>query len=417
MEPLTVIPRSVLERGDVQDALEARDFGRLFVLMRTWAGISFNRIAEACDIKSSRVSQIARGDASITSLARIEQIADAFRIPGRMLGLAPRPWEPTPSSLPAGVTSARLPLLNAERGEAYAQAIRETSKRLVALDNELNGLPIADMAARAFKAVHRRLGEGDYDQRHERDIRAAAAELAEVAGWALFDAEKHGAARRFNQEALLLAKLSGDRAIELLIMQNMAMHSGWLGRSREELAIARSIVEGGSLTPRVEAVFRIREAKGLAGTGQETEAVRLFERARSLVQEGERNGDPFWVWWITTDEIDGQQGFALQEARQWKKGIPHLQRAVRQEAGAKVGYRNISAVRLLACYLEVGAWREAEDLALDILPAISETSSARTMRLLTDAAQRGKSLPAAPADLRDALHHIESVMDEDSYEV
>jgi hypothetical protein len=177
------------------------------------------------------------------------------------------------------------------------------------------------------------------------------------------------------------------------------------------------MIEAGRLSPRVEAVFRIREAKGLAGSGQEAEAVRSFDRARSLAQEGERNGDPFWAWWITTDEIDGHQGFALQEAEQWKEGIPYLQRAVRQEAGVKVGYRNISAVRLLACFLEVGAWREAEELTLDILPTISETSSARTLRLLTDAAQRGKSLPAAPANLRDALHHVESVIDEDPYEI
>ncbi|MFE2040742.1 helix-turn-helix transcriptional regulator [Streptomyces sp. NPDC059477] len=121
-----------------------------------------------------------------------------------------------------------LPLLNGDRGEGLALTIREMSQRLVMLDNELNGLPIADVAARSFKKVHRRLGEGKYDRKAEHDIQAAAAELAEVAGWALFDAEKQGSARRFNQEALFLARLSGDRAIELLIMQNMAMQAGWV---------------------------------------------------------------------------------------------------------------------------------------------------------------------------------------------
>src|SRR2546427_6729001 len=51
----------------------------------------------------------------------------------------------------------------------YAQSIRETSQRLIALDNEMNGLPIAEAAARSFKAVHRRLGSGDYKATHERD--------------------------------------------------------------------------------------------------------------------------------------------------------------------------------------------------------------------------------------------------------
>ncbi|WP_241833117.1 hypothetical protein [Streptomyces caatingaensis] len=211
------------------------------------------------------------------------------------------------------------------------------------MDNETNGLPIADVAARSFKKVHPRLGEGDYDRKKERDIQAAAAELAEVAGWALFDAEKHSAARRSHQEALFLAKLSGDRAIELLVMQNMAMQAGWTGRPREELAIARSVIEQGRISPRVEAICRVREAKGLAGSGQESEAVRSFDLARSLLQDSERSSDPAWTWWVTTDEID----------------------------------------------------------------------AARTLGLLSNAAQNGKSMNAAPRNLRDALAHIESVIGED----
>ncbi|MGW5446472.1 hypothetical protein [Streptomyces asiaticus] len=83
--------------------------------------------------------------------------------------------------------------LNEARGADFAAAIRETSHRLVALDNELGGVSIAEPAGRAFKVVHRRLGAGDYDPRYERDIQSAAAEIAEVAGWALGDAERDDA--------------------------------------------------------------------------------------------------------------------------------------------------------------------------------------------------------------------------------
>ncbi|MER5542462.1 helix-turn-helix transcriptional regulator [Streptomyces sp. NPDC002589] len=313
--------------------------------------------------------------------------------------------------------SERLPVLNGERGAGFAHTIREMSRRFIVLDNEMNGLPIADVAARSFKKVHRRLGEGDYDRTAEHDIQAAAAELAEVAGWALFDAEKHGPARRFNQEALFLAKLSGDRAIELLIMQNMAMQAGWVGRPREELAIARSVMEQGQISPRVEAIFRVREAKGLAGSGQESEAIRSFDRARSLLQDSERSNDPPWAWWVTTHEIDGHQGFAFQESGQWKKGIPYLENAWCQESGATVGYRAISAVRLLGCFLGVHAWRDAQDLAESIIPIIGDTSSARTLRLLSSTAQNGKSIHAAPSSLRDVLHSISDVLEEDPYEL
>ncbi|MFD7506770.1 tetratricopeptide repeat protein [Streptomyces sp. NPDC059850] len=102
MTPPTALPPRVLERDDVRSALAVRDFGTVFRLARKWGGISYNQIGEACGIKSERVGTVARGDARITSLAKIEEIADALRIPGAMIGLAARPWEtsPAPSAAP-----------------------------------------------------------------------------------------------------------------------------------------------------------------------------------------------------------------------------------------------------------------------------------------------------------------------------
>ncbi|MER6471558.1 hypothetical protein [Streptomyces collinus] len=59
------------------------------------AGISYNRIAEACTLKPERVSQIARGTAAVSALATVERIAGGLRIPGALLGLAAQPWEDT----------------------------------------------------------------------------------------------------------------------------------------------------------------------------------------------------------------------------------------------------------------------------------------------------------------------------------
>ncbi|MET7934416.1 tetratricopeptide repeat protein [Streptomyces sp. NPDC005322] len=103
--PPTALPPRVLERDDVRGALAERDFGTVFRLARKWGGISYNQLGEACGIKSERVGTIARGDARITSLAKIEEIADALRIPGGMMGLAPRPWEASSAS---SVTSPAL---------------------------------------------------------------------------------------------------------------------------------------------------------------------------------------------------------------------------------------------------------------------------------------------------------------------
>ncbi|MFD9283633.1 hypothetical protein ACFWD7_41405 [Streptomyces mirabilis] len=75
-------------------ALRERDFTTVFALAHD-AGISYNRIAEACALKSERVSQIARGTTAVTALAIVERIAGGLRIPGALLGLAAQPWEDT----------------------------------------------------------------------------------------------------------------------------------------------------------------------------------------------------------------------------------------------------------------------------------------------------------------------------------
>ncbi|MEU9289151.1 hypothetical protein AB0D57_31885 [Streptomyces sp. NPDC048275] len=75
-------------------ALRERDFTVVFAMTHE-AGISFNRIAEACVLKSERVSQIARGTAAVTALATVERISGGLRIPGAFLGLAAQPWEDT----------------------------------------------------------------------------------------------------------------------------------------------------------------------------------------------------------------------------------------------------------------------------------------------------------------------------------
>lgn len=310
-----------------------------------------------------------------------------------------------------------LPVLDGEQGEDFSLTIRETSQRLILLDNELHGLPIADTAARAFKKVHRRLGEGDYDRKSEREIQAAAAELAEVAGWALFNEAKFSASRRFSQEALFLAKLAGDRSVELITLQNMGMLAGWSGRSREELAIASSVIDQGNLSPRVEAMFRAREAQGLAGSGRASEAGHSFDRARSLLLDSAPSDEPSWVWWVSDQEIDRQQGRILHESGEWGSAVPVLERAMQCQEDSRVGYQNVAAVRLLDSLLKLKSWKTAESEAEKLMPAVTEMSSVVTLDILREVTAWGKGFSKAPSNLRDALDQIESAIEEDPYEI
>lgn len=433
--PLT-LPDALLNSGAMQRACATRNFQEIFRLVNRRTGSNQADMAAVIGkMTSARIGDLIRGVRNIRGQAVIERIADGFGIPGEMLDLPRRPWEDPAETIdeksvtrgreaaPAGQRAfvpldspSSLPDLNGQRGDDYAHTIRKVSKGLVILDNEMHGLPVADMAARAFKTVHRRLGEGDYEPECERDIQAAAAELAEIAGWSLFNEGKFSASRRFNQEALFLAKLAGDRSTELITLQNMGMLAGWVGRSREELAIARSVIDQGHLSPRVEAMFRAREAQGLAGSGRTSEAVRSFGHSRSLLQDGAPADEPYWVWWVTEREIDRQHGRVLHEAGRWSEAIPILERAMKYQAGSRVGYQNVASVRLLDSFLQVKAWRAAQSEAEKLISAVREMSSVVTLNILERVVSGGKQLPGTPSGLRDALHHVETVMKEDPYE-
>ncbi|MEH0404317.1 hypothetical protein QA808_18885 [Streptomyces sp. B21-089] len=83
----------VLDRADVRAALIEHDFAAVFTLIKKWGGLSQNRIASACQLTPGKVSTIISGAQRVTSFDVVCRIADGLRIPGSLLGLAPRPWE------------------------------------------------------------------------------------------------------------------------------------------------------------------------------------------------------------------------------------------------------------------------------------------------------------------------------------
>ena len=55
---LIEIPASLWQRADALDALRQRDIGRLFQLLRQYAGASQTRLAIACDMTQPKISGI-----------------------------------------------------------------------------------------------------------------------------------------------------------------------------------------------------------------------------------------------------------------------------------------------------------------------------------------------------------------------
>lgn len=280
--------------------------------------------------------------------------------------------------------------------------VRGGTRRLVVLDGRVGGLEVARVALRQVDVVWERVRPHRWDPGRGRDVQAAAAELAQVAGWILFDVECQAEAGRVNAQALGMARLAGDRSTELLTLLTISMREAHLGRPREALAVAEFVLEGGRLGPRVEAMFRVRAARALGLAGDRAGAATQFRRARSLVLDGPGRADPAWAWWIDETELVGHEGAARIDRADWSGAVPLLESVAHAGSAGAPQYRSVFTAKLLLAYLKAHAWSDAERVAGDLLDHRG-IGSRRTAGVLRRAGRVARTDPRLPSSLSDLI--------------
>jgi hypothetical protein len=288
---------------------------------------------------------------------------------------------------------------------AYLEAVHQQIWQIIALDTRFGGADLADLAVRFFRSVHQQLGSGAYEPSVERDLQAAAGEVAEVAGWLLYDADRQDEVRRMNQEALYFSRLAGDRTMELLTLQNASMHAGFLGRPHEALQLANSVLESRDrLSPRVETLFLMRQARALAQGGDE-QALRLFDRVRSHYADGTRDSDPKWAWWVDERELAWHEGMAFADLGYPRQAVSKFEQSVWLAAPNYARGRYLHLGYLLGAQVTVGAWSDAEATMCELGDMVGEVGSTRGGVLL------GRILPEfqheqVPGSTRDTAEQL-----------
>lgn len=316
---------------------------------------------------------------------------------------------PSAQHSPGGMKPIDCPAVSVEIDDDYVDTLRSRIPQLVDLDATFGGDQSSEFALQLFRSVHRKLGSVRCDPGTERELYAAAGEIGEVTGWLLYDAGEHELVRQVNNEALHLTRLAGDRSIELLTLQNMAMHAGDLGRPAEALRIARMVLETRTLSPRLEALFRIREARALAQAGDEASAKRSFRRARSLYLDGARDDDPAWAWWIDDREMAWHEAVIHSDCADWSAAVDTFAASVEFTPHREVRSRYHHLAALFNAQIRAHAWRDASETIRRVMPLVDEIRSTRTATTLLgaigylDTVEPAPSACAEAGQLRDIL--------------
>ncbi|MER5929540.1 DNA-binding protein [Streptomyces sp. NPDC002054] len=267
--------------------------------------------------------------------------------------------------------------------------------------------PAAVRAVRAAGGVDRRAGAAGSE---------ALAELFEVVGWILFDAERHGASYRMNQRALALARsapaaredVGHGASVELLTLSVLCMQHAHLGRPRDSLRISSAVLARAGLPERVAAIFRVREARAQAQMQQRRAALGSLSAARDLLADGPSDRDPAWTWWFDRTELDGHHGLAHAELGEPEQAAVLLHGAA--AAGDAPAYRSLFATELAYVLARAGAWREADAWLSTLLDSVPRMGSVRALNALGRAARTIERADGVTRGLRDTNGQLSELL-------
>jgi transcriptional regulator with XRE-family HTH domain len=364
-------------------------------------GISGRELARRVPCDRSYISLLAQGKRQPSAQIgrKLDELLDAG---GALadIAVAPVPGGFDADTVLAGFAGAE----HAGRADDdYVQALRETSQYLVRMDGAYGGADVLPVALRAFRAAAGMLATRAYEPAVRRDLQAACGEAGEVAAWVAYDADRQELSRQLAHEALFVSRLAGDRDMELFTLGHLAMQDVHLHRPAEALGIAEHVMASRRLPARVGALFELRRGRALAQLGDAGSAVTSIRHARSVISEGAGPRDPYWTWWIDDLEITWHEGMARADAGDWRSAMPLLETNAYECAGSARCRYNDHA-HLLDAQAHVGAWADAQPVAVKVTGMVGVISSARTARLLRKVARQITT--AGPPAISEAAHDL-----------
>ncbi|MEU6390658.1 helix-turn-helix transcriptional regulator [Streptomyces sp. NPDC046939] len=396
--PPTALPGVVLELPEMRAAIRSHDFGTVFRLARSRAGISYSKLASECDIKPERVGSLARGIGSVTSFEKIAIIADALRIPGRLLGLADRQWE-TDRTRQDGATSVRRrDFVRATTGGLTAIApleagrhlssklpdqLRKRTVRLRKLDEVLGGGDTFKMYLSEFQMTRGLLRGHAYTEATGRALNGVLAEQAQQAGWAAFDSGRQAEAQGLYEASKKAAQAAGDDALAGNALAFLAYQHAITDRSKAAAMAAESCRTAGPHAPAgVRALLQERRAWACAVAGQARETETALELAEQALLETGGAPAPDWAAWVDRDELEVMKGRCWTELRRPLRSVPVLESVLARFDDTRARDKALYMSWLAESYLAAGEVEAAAATACQVWDLSAGVASVRPRQRL-----------------------------------
>lgn len=351
-------------------ACQERDMGALFRLLNR-RGISTRRLAAAVDITQGRLYDYMNGRSRVEKLALFEKIADAFRIPGHLLGLARRSWEPTPATeRPHAVTPPDGDDVSAI--DAFRDADRQSG------------------GGRLYGAVVRHLADCVAPRLLEPDSGghafAAAAAMTEMAGWMAHDSGHDHLAERHFARALPLAQASGDVLLAANIaasMSHLALAVGDAVAATHWADTGMQLLAQGPPVAALAARLHVMRARALASAGQQLPAVGALDRARHAMDTCTDLAHP-WLSPFDAAALASESALVLRDIGRYEGALAHAEQAVTLREDRRARSLALSRICVATLHIRRGELDAAVHTGAGLLATGHATGSVRVVHQLDD---------------------------------
>lgn len=370
------------------------DFGIKLRALLTDRGMSLRGAARALNYNVSYLSRVANGHQH-PSTQLTEALERFLQADGELTQLA------TPRLPVASIASSGPDSDIAHIKESAAFSLKHA--------DQYGGDFVAPVAVQVWRSAQRKLDAGQIPEAAQRGYLTAVSEAAEVAGWLLFDAGDHDAARNAFLESHMLARHAGDRPLEWFALDMLAMLDTERDRPGGVLRIADELLSQRRIPPRVALMAHVRRGRALAQIGERQRSLADLNEARGGLEDSLNSRDPKWTWWVNEQEVRGHSAHAFLSLSDLNSAIPIFHSTLEHATprGAML-YR----IELVRSYARGKAWKEVEEEIHKISPLLGTISSGRNRLLLRDALRVIDQTTSVPAGLsalvRDTIATITS---------
>jgi tetratricopeptide (TPR) repeat protein len=214
------------------------------------------------------------------------------------------------------------------------------------LDDRLGGAAVRHRVEADLRLVSGLLRRDPGERAARGRLLRAAADLAQLGGWAATDTGRLGAAQRHYLTGLRLAHTAGDRAMAVALWGGLALQEVIAGRPQAAVAAAEAAVRAaGNTAPAVRALAASRLGRAHAALGAEAAFRRAAAEAERQLEAAGADPGPPWLYWFDAAELAAQNGLCLLDLGAAPEAGPLLERALAQQDPAFLRDRSLYAAR------------------------------------------------------------------------